>query len=116
MEKMTNVKALEYVMANFGEELPADVAEKVLAIKASFVKKSENRKPTATQKANEDIKATIVEVLTAEGATVTDIMGKAETLKVLSNQKVSALLAQLVKEGKAEKVVDKKKALFKAVA
>ena len=116
MEKMTNVKAINYVVENFGAELPTDVAEKLTAIKASFEKKAANRKPTKVQEANVELKEAIVEVLTAEGATVSEIMGKADALAGLSNQKVSALLKQLVDEGKAVKVVDKKKALFTAVA
>ena len=116
MEKMTNVKAIDYVVVNFGEELPTEVAEKLTAIKASFERKATNRKPTKVQEANVELKNAIVEVLTAEGATVSEIMGKADVFAGLSNQKVSALLKQLVDEGKAVKVVDKKKALFTAVA
>ena len=48
MEKMTNSKALAFVLAN--AELPADVREKIENIKASIDKKnSAERKPTATQ-------------------------------------------------------------------
>jgi len=73
-----------------------------------------NRKPTATQKENEVIKTNILEVL-ADGKqrTVTEIV------KVLegdyTNQKISALVRQLIADGKVEKVVDKRKSYFKAV-
>lgn len=116
MEKMTNVKAINYVVENFAEELPTDVLEKLNAIKASFIKKSENRKPTKTQKENEDVKALILANLTTEGTTVTDIMAKNAEFGAFSNQKISALLAQLVKEGKAVKTIDKKKSLFALAA
>ena len=116
MEKMTNVKAINYVVENFAEELPTDVLEKLNAIKTSFVNKAANRKPTKVQEENVTIKDTIEGVLTAEGATVSEIMAKDEALKALSNQKISALLKQMVDEGRAVKVVDKKKALFTAVA
>ena len=111
MEKMTNVKALEYVIENFGE-MPEDVRAKVVAIKDSFVKKSENRKPTKTQAENEDIKSVILAVLSEDGATVTEIQAKDERLSALSNQRVSALLRQLKDAGKVEKTMDKKKALY----
>lgn len=115
MEKMTNVKAINYVVENFGADLPADVAEKLVKIKASFEKKSENRKPTATQKENEVVKEAILAVLEeAEGGlTVTEIQAKDETLGAASNQKVSALLRQLVEANKVEKYTEKKKSYFK---
>ena len=48
MTKMTNVKAIEFVLTNCN--VPADVAEKLTAMKASFEKKSSaERKPTPTQ-------------------------------------------------------------------
>ena len=76
-------------------------------------KKATNKKPTKVQEENVAIKNEIVATLTDEGATVTDIMGKSETLKALSNQRVSALLRQLVDEGKAYKYAEGKKSLFK---
>ena len=75
-------------------------------------KKSANKKPTKTQEENEVIKATILNVLTTEGATVTEIQSKDETLGNLSNQRVSALLRQLIAEGSVVKTVDKKKSYF----
>lgn len=78
-------------------------------------KKSGSSKPTATQIANEGLKATVLNVLTDEGATVSDIMKKDDELVSLSNQKVSAILKLLIKDGKATKVVEGKKSLFKLV-
>lgn len=75
-------------------------------------KKSANKKATKTQVENEDIKAEILSVLTNEGATVTDIQNKSEVLSGLSNQRVSALLRQLVESGAVVKTVDKKKSFF----
>ena len=51
MEKMTNVKALSYILTNC--ELPEDVKSKVEAMKASYEKKaSAVRKTTPTQTEN----------------------------------------------------------------
>jgi predicted Rossmann fold nucleotide-binding protein DprA/Smf involved in DNA uptake len=114
MEKMTNVKAIEYVVTNFENELPAEVFEKLNAIKASFVKKSENRGATKTQKENEEIKAKIVALLTEEPVSATEVMNRynATAEAVLSLPKVTALLTALNKAGEVVRTVDKKKALF----
>ena len=112
MEKMTIVKAMEYAIDTFGTEAPAEVVEKWVSIRDAQLKKSLNRKPTKAQEENAEIKAVILEALTAEGATVTEIQSKDEALANLSNQKVAALLRQLVADGKAIKIVDKKKSLF----
>lgn len=119
MEKMTNVKAIEYVVATYGEELPSEVAEKLEKIKASFEKKSTNKKPTATQVANEGYKEAIVDTLTEAGKalTIQDIQTACGgEIADFSTSKMSALLAQLKDAGKVVKTYDKKKAYFSAVA
>lgn len=114
MEKMTNVKALSYVIENFENEVPTDVFEKLVAIRTSFEKKSASKKPTANQEANEGFKATIIEVLTNadKALTVTEIQTVNAELGALSNQRVSALLRQLIEANKVIKTVDKKKSFF----
>lgn len=74
-------------------------------------KKAANKKPTKAQVANEDVKARILGVLTAEGQTVTDILAALSDAS-LSNQKVSALLRQMVADGKVVKGTDKRKSVF----
>ena len=76
-------------------------------------KKASNKKATKTQEANIGIKATILAVL--EGAkpmTVTEMQGASAELGELSNQKVSALVRQLVEAGKVVKTIDKKVSRF----
>lgn len=77
-------------------------------------KNSGTKKPTATQVANEGIKAEIVAYLEdAEGGkTVTEIQKAVEVCNELSNQKVSALIRQLVEDGTVTKTVDKRKSYF----
>ena len=79
-------------------------------------KKSSNSGQTKTQKENETIKGKIVETLKElnKYATITDIQTANEELSAYSNQKISALLKQLVDNKKNKKVIDKKKAYFKA--
>jgi predicted Zn-ribbon and HTH transcriptional regulator len=119
MEKMTNVKAIEYVVATYGEELPSEVVEKLEKIKASFEKKSTSKKPTATQVANEDYKEAIVNALTEAGKalTIQDIQTACGgEVADFSTSKMSALLAQLRKDGTVVRTYDKKKAYFSVVA
>lgn len=76
-------------------------------------KKAQNKKATKTQEQNVGIKATILKVLTTIGSgTVTDIQNGNEELSALSNQKVSALVRQLVESGEVVKTTDKKKSIF----
>ena len=76
-------------------------------------KKAQDKKATKTQEQNVGIKTTILEVLATIGSgTVTDIQNGNEELSALSNQKVSALVRQLVESGEVVKTTDKKKSIF----
>lgn len=76
-------------------------------------KKHASKKQTDTQKANESLKATIVETLEgAEPMTVTDLMKSNDELSGYSNQKISAMLRQLVNDEMVVKTVEKGKSLF----
>lgn len=79
-------------------------------------KKSSNSGQTKTQKENETIKEKIVETLKGLGkyATITEIQEANAELSEYSNQKISALLKQLVDSQVIDKMIDKKKAYFKA--
>ena len=79
-------------------------------------KKSANKKPTKTQEENEILKAEILNVMSTEGMTISDIQAKSEKLVGLSTSKMSALLRLLKNDGKVERTVDKKKAHFSLVA
>ena len=76
-------------------------------------KKAQNKKATKTQEQNVGIKTTILEVLATIGSgTVTDIQNGNKELSALSNQKISALVRQLVESGEVVKTTDKKKSIF----
>jgi hypothetical protein len=72
-----------------------------------------SRTPTKTQKENEGIKDIILETLNNSevAMTVTEI-NCTEPLSGYSNQKISALLYQLMKNGQVKKEKVKKKAYF----
>lgn len=109
---MTYVQALENAIA----VVDAETAEKLTALKAQMEKKrsSGSSKPTKTQLENEAIKANILEVLSDEGQTVSEILPQLDaslSSKPLTNQRVSALLRQLIPD-KVVKTIDKKTSLF----
>lgn len=94
--KITKVQMLEMIKA----EVSANV-EMVDFINHEIDllnRKAENKKATKTQVENVGIKATIVSVLQKASApmTATEILKADPTLEGLSNQKISALLKQLV--------------------
>lgn len=77
-------------------------------------KKSSNSGQTKTQKENEVIKEKIVETLRGldRPVLITEIQGANAELANYSNQKISALLTQLVNAEIVKREVDKKKAYF----
>ena len=76
-------------------------------------KKASNKKATKTQEQNVGIKSTILAVLEGgKSMTVTEMQGASTELGELSNQKVSALVRQLVEAGEVVKTIDKKVSRF----
>lgn len=81
-------------------------------------KKSENKKATKNQEANVAIKADILEVMVNMApSTATEIMNAVKSIDTekyatLTNQRVSALLRQLIEDNKVVKSVDKKVSKF----
>ena len=115
MKKLTNVSALEFVLALDVVKENVEVFDKLTTIKAQFERKNSSKsdKPTKTQLENEKIKAQILEVLTEEPKTVTQILTEnTEVFEGLTNQKISALLKQLVEKGSVEKIVEKRSSKF----
>lgn len=115
-KKMTNLvameTALEIVRKNGGSD---ELIEKLEKIRESFQKKKEEKKKTGTQVENEKLKESIVFFLTtSEGKkfTATELTKELAALAELSNQRVTSLLTSLVKDGKVERVVEKRKAYF----
>ena len=78
-------------------------------------KNSSEKKPTATQVANDGIKSAILNGM-EEGKlyTITDLIKSIPEIADLTNQKVSALVRQLIPEY-IEKTEDKRKSYFRLV-
>ena len=112
MEKTTNVKALAYVLDNY--DLPTEIRAKLEKMKVQFEKKnSAEKKPTATQIENEGIKNLILEVIGDSSLTITEMQKINGELAERSNQKLSALLKQMVENGSVGREEIKRKAYFK---
>ena len=80
---------------------------------ALIEEKAANKKSTKTQEENKGIKSVILNTLASIGSgTITDIQNANSDLAKLSNQKVSALVRQLVETGEVVKTTDKKKSIF----
>ena len=76
-------------------------------------KNSADKKPTAQQTANEGVKTAILDGL-EDGKlyTITDIIKTVPECADMTNQKVSALVRQMVDAGSMVKTVDKRKSYF----
>ena len=105
-ERFEQIKAL----VKDNEELVAFIDHEIELLNK---KNSRSGKPTKTQLENEKIKKTILDILQATGKpmTVTQLLTNDE-LDGLSNQRVSALLTQLRKADKVERIVEKKVAFY----
>jgi len=125
-KKMTQKEALGYVLENC--EVPEKVADKLKAMIAQIEKKSASGsgKLTKSQEANAEFKMAIIEEMTANPNkiyTITDLIKSIDVLSEyrdsdgnpISNQKVSALVSQLVKDGKVERITEKRRSYFKIV-
>jgi uncharacterized protein (DUF2344 family) len=117
MKKMTKREKFEMLMA-ISEVKSNPVLSEFIAHELELLakKNTSEKKPTAQQVANEGLKQTIVDVLSENDSlmTVTDVQKSCAELSELSNQRISALLRQLIADGKVERVEDKRKAYFKA--
>lgn len=77
-------------------------------------KNSSDKKPTATQIANEALMTTILDYMEVNvGYTVTDIIKGVDECSELSNQKVSALMRALKDKGAVTKTEGKKTLFYK---
>ena len=114
-KKMTKREMFEQIKANYSLT-EAEVAFIDHELELLAKKNASEKKPTAQQVANEGLKAVILNVLTENGGlmTITDIQKSCAELSELSNQRMSAIVRQMVGIT-VERVEDKRKAYFKAI-
>lgn len=114
--KMTNRKALAFVLENMSE-MPADVREKLEKMVEALDNKASGatRKPTAKQVENDGFRKLIVEFLSTcpnRVLTCAEIGKEIPELNEMNNQRISALLSPLVKAGTVVKITQKGKSVF----
>ena len=79
-------------------------------------KNSSERKPTAVQKENADLKVAILAGMEANRVyTVTEMIKSIDAIGDLTNQKVSAIMRQMATDGTVKRVEEKKKAYFSKI-
>ena len=115
--KLTKAKAWSIVKTIVEQSGHAQTAELVEKIDNELVllakKNSAEKKPTAQQTANEGIKTAIVDGMESGKAyTITDIIKSVPECAELTNQRVSALMRQLVDAKVVIRTEDKRKAYF----
>lgn len=113
-KKMTKADYFKQIMANYPlTKDEQDFVNHELELLAK--KNSSEKKPTATQVANDGIKTAILNGM-EEGKlyTITDLIKSIPEIADLTNQKVSALVRQLIPEY-IEKTEDKRKSYFRLV-
>ena len=112
MKKLTKIEMFTQIMK--GLTNADEIAFIQHEIELLENKKAGVRKPSANQVANETFKQDIVNFLQEnEGKfTITEMIEKCENLHLLTNQRVSALVTQLVNENVLERTLEKRKAYF----
>lgn len=79
-------------------------------------KNSADKKPTAQQTANEAVKTAILDGMEVNRLyTITELIKEIPECADMTNQKVSALVRQLVDAGSVAKTVDKRKSYFSLI-
>lgn len=114
-KKMTKREMFAQIKANYN--LTADEIAFIDHEIALLEKKnSAEKKPTAVQVANEGIKQNIIEGMeSGKLYTITDLMKQIPACEELSNQRVSALVRQLIADGLVIRTEEKRKAYFSLV-
>ena len=114
MTKATAWGIVKGIVENSNHPQSAELIAKIDNEIALLAKKnSAEKKPTIQQVANEGIKTAIVDGMESGTAyTITDIIKSVPACAELTNQRVSALMRQLVESGAVVRTEDKRKAYF----
>lgn len=118
--KVTKKDNFQAIIAILEEANRQDLADVIRHEIELLEKKASSRKPTKSQVANAELTEALLEVLeeSFDPLTILEIQDKDERLKALedgtpiSNQRISALLRPLVKNGTVIRTEEKRKARF----
>jgi hypothetical protein len=95
------------------EKLVAFIEHELELLAKKNTTSSGDKKLTATQKANEELKVGILESMTPNRLyTITEMIKEFPCCKELTNQKVSAAMRSLIESGEVERTESKGKAYF----
>ena len=111
-KKLTKVEMYERVLTRLTNQDEIEFINHQIDLLKS---KNANRKPTTAQKENDGFKEAIVDFLTSkaeEKFSISEIQSQVPEVEKLSNQRMSALMKQLVDSGVVQKVYEKRKAYF----
>ena len=115
VKKPTKAQMFKQILDNY-DLTPAEQEFVKHEMELLAKKNSAEKKPTAQQVANDGIKTAIVEGMeSAKAYTITDIIKSVPACADLTNQRVSALMRQLVESGAVVRTEDKRKAYFTKV-
>ena len=111
LTKKEKFAMLKEIVVDMGNDMLVEFINNEISL---LEKKSSKSTQTKTQIENENIKDRIVEVLLEldKSVTITELQGANEEMATYSNQKLSALLKQLVEENRVVRIPDKKKTYF----
>lgn len=111
LTKKEKFAMLKEIVVDIGNDMLVEFIDNEISL---LEKKSSKSTQTKTQIENETIKDKIVEVLLEldKSVTITELQGANEEMATYSNQKLSALLKQLVEENRVVRIPDKKKTYF----
>lgn len=113
MEKMTQAKALAYVLDTYAETLPEDVAERLAAAKITLEKKqSKNRSEKDSPENQGRITAILDFMQDGKKYLVSDILREIPELEGLSTPKGASLMKWLTEDGLTEKVTEKGRSYY----
>ena len=114
-KKMTKREMFEQIKANY----PLTEAEKAFVdheLELLAKKNASEKKPTAQQTANEGVKQAILNGMEVNRLyTITELIKEIPECAEMTNQRVSALVRQLVDSGAVKRTEDKRKAYFSLV-
>ena len=118
-KKMTKKEMFAQIMANYAltDEEKAFIQHEIELLEKKNTRRDGSKAMTATQKANEVLKARIVEILSKaeKPMSVSEIAKSDSELAELSGQKVSAIITLLKNDGIVKRVEIKRKAYFKLI-
>lgn len=115
IKKMTKADYFKQIMANYPlTEDERKFVEHELELLAK--KNSADKKPTAQQVANEGVKSAILEGMEhGKLYTITDLIKTIPACAEMTNQRVSAIVRQMV-GSEVERIEEKRKAYFRKIA